>query len=168
MVSLFESNLEINYHVYSSTIIILFISIAETGESSLEYADIMYWYGHALLSKEEENPANSVLGNVEAPNKDNPPEDEDVDDDDADGADDNAEEGAEGVGDEEFGEPDGDVQIAWECLDVARVILERQSSTYSKQLSNVSQNLARIHTRLFWFFISYHCFTVFYYRCMSA
>ena len=54
--------------------------------------------------------------------------------------------------------PDGDVQIAWECLDVARVILERQSSTYSKQLSNVSQNFARIHTRLFWFFISYHYF----------
>lgn len=88
------------------------------GQSSVQAAAAWYEYGNALLLKEEENPANGVLGNVD-PNG-AVPEDDDVGDEDEhdDGA-----EAADGDGDEkmdEEDEPEGDLQVAWEALDVSQ------------------------------------------------
>lgn len=88
---------------------------------SLETAQAWYEYGNVLLLKEEENPTNDLLGNVQQdPNRPNEvPEDEDV------GEEDEPDNGAEEEGGEDGGdfededEPEGDLQIAWEALDVS-------------------------------------------------
>lgn len=93
------------------------------GEMSLETAQAWYEYGNVLLLKEEENPSNDVLGNVQHdPSHPNVvPEDDDVGEEDA--PDDAAEaEDEEGGEEGEFAdedEPEGDLQIAWEALDVS-------------------------------------------------
>lgn len=109
------------------------------GEMSVESAVAHYEYGNALLLKEEENPSNDLLGNVDATasNDSKHVEDEDVDDED---------EEAEGETEEnppqEDDEPEGDLQIAWEVLDVARCILEKESSAACKSfLSDVYMRL---------------------------
>lgn len=75
------------------------------------------------MIKEEENPANGVLGNVESNPNGTVPEDDDVGDEDE-----GNDEGAEPAdGDEEENmdedEPEGDLQVAWEALDVRRKII---------------------------------------------
>jgi len=94
-----------------------------------------------LLQKEEENPANGVLGNVQADPSGAVPEDDDV------GEEDEPEGSAEPVeGDEEGDleeedEPEGDLQIAWEALDVARSILSKQDDAQRNiLLSDVSES----------------------------
>ncbi len=97
--------------------IAFYFSEEKYGQSSPQAAAAWYEYGNALLLKEEENPANGVLGNV---NPDAPvPEDDDV------GEEDGPDTAAEAAGDEDEGEfedeeePEGDLQIAWEALDVS-------------------------------------------------
>ena len=97
--------------------ILFYFSEEKYGQSSPQAAAAWYEYGNALLLKEEENPANGVLGNV---NPDAPvPEDDDV------GEENGRDTAAEAAGDEEEGEfdeedePEGDLQIAWEALDVS-------------------------------------------------
>jgi len=110
---------------------------------SLESAVAYYEYGNALLLKEEENPSNDLLGNVDgaATNDSKKIEDEDVDEEDEEGETEdhtNAVNGGEGEDDE----PEGDLQIAWEVLDVARCILEREDSAACKSfLSDVYMRL---------------------------
>ena len=41
------------------------LSNGEYGEMSLESADVYFEYGNALLQKEEENPSDGLLGNVD-------------------------------------------------------------------------------------------------------
>lgn len=95
---------------------------------SIESAQAYFEYGNALLMKEEENPSNDVLGNVsnEESNKENGDlneHDEDngnnLDDDevDDDSEEDQVQEDTEGGDD-----PEGDLQIAWEVLDVRRLL----------------------------------------------
>jgi hypothetical protein len=85
---------------------------------SVEAAAAWYEYGHVLLLKEEENPSNDLLGNVQSDPTQPPPEDEEVGEEDeaGEGADDGSEDGA---GPEEEEEVEGDLQIAWEALDVS-------------------------------------------------
>lgn len=84
---------------------------------SVEAAAAWYEYGHALLLKEEDNPSNDLLGNVQGEPNQPPPEDEDVGDDD--GPDEEAgTDGENGEGGEDPDEVEGDLQIAWEALDV--------------------------------------------------
>lgn len=73
-----------------------------------------------LLIKEEENPANGVLGNVQADPSGAIPEDDDIEEEN--GPSDAAEpvEGDEEGEFEEEDEPEGDLQIAWEALDVRK------------------------------------------------
>jgi nuclear autoantigenic sperm protein len=108
---------------------------------SVESAVAYYEYGNALLLKEEENPSNDLLGNVDAAasNDSKHVEDEDVDDEDED-AEGETEDRPKAV--EEDDEPEGDLQIAWEVLDVARCILEKQSGPACKSfLSDVYMRL---------------------------
>lgn len=92
------------------------------GQSSVQAAAAWYEYGNALLLKEEENPANGVLGNVEANPNGAVPEDDDVGEEEED-HDDGAEaaDGEEGEDEKmyEEDEPEGDLQVAWEALDVS-------------------------------------------------
>ena len=81
---------------------------------SVEAAAAWYEYGNVILLKEEENPSDTLLGNVESDPSQPPPEDEDVGEED-DGPDGEAQ-GDEG---EDGDEVDGDLQIAWEALDVS-------------------------------------------------
>ena len=91
-----------------------------------------------LLQKEEENPANGVLGNVQADPSGAVPEDDDVGDEDEPEGAAEAVEGEED-GDLEEDEPEGDLQIAWEALDVARSILSKQDDAQRNiLLSDVS------------------------------
>ena len=111
------------------------------GEMSVESAVAYYEYGNALLLKEEENPSNDLLGNVDATasNDSKHIEDEDIDDEDEEAEGETEDHPKAGVEDDE---PEGDLQIAWEVLDVARCILERESSTASKSfLSDVYMRL---------------------------
>ena len=87
------------------------------GQSSVQAAAAWYEYGNALLLKEEENPANGVLGNVEANPNGTVPEDDEVGDDEEEGDAEPAD-GDEGEAMEEEDEPEGDLQVAWEALDV--------------------------------------------------
>lgn len=83
---------------------------------SVEAAAAWYEYGNALLLKEEEAPTDDLLGNVQS-DPANPPEDDEVGDEDEpeEGGEDEGEEGG-GQGEEEV---EGDLQIAWEALDVS-------------------------------------------------
>jgi len=127
----------------------------EFGPDSLIVAPAWYEYGNALLSAEEENPANDVLGDVKKFAKESAQEglgsdpfedDEDVEDDEhetidnqaVDREDDevgvaevqekckmepnSAEEGAEQAQETEK-DLDGDIQLAWECLEVSLITL---------------------------------------------
>lgn len=89
----------------------------EASERSVETAQAYYEYGNALLTKEEENPANGVLANVESGPKSGEEENVDEEEEEGEGGEEEGggEEGEEG-GQEE---PEGDVQIAWETLDVS-------------------------------------------------
>jgi hypothetical protein len=92
------------------------VSIGKYGDLSVDTAPAYFEYGSALLLKEEDNPTNGLLGNVNAEEGAPPPEDEDVDsEDDGPGE---ASEGEEEGDEEEEEEIDGDRQIAWEVLDV--------------------------------------------------
>lgn len=84
---------------------------------SVEAAAAWYEYGNVLLLKEEENPTNDLLGNVQSDPSQPVPEDEDV------GDEEEGDEGEEGEDGEDNGEEaeeiEGDLQIAWEALDVS-------------------------------------------------
>ena len=84
------------------------------GELSFESAQAYYEYGNALLTKEEENPSNQILNNVEDENDDAEDENEDNDNDDE------GEKQQESDAIKKYveDEPEGDFQIAWESLDV--------------------------------------------------
>lgn len=104
---------------------------------SLETAQAWYEYGNVLLLKEEENPTNDLLGNVQQdPSHPNEvPEDEDVGEEDEPDNEAGADDGEEGGDFEDEDEPEGDLQIAWEALDVSsrppvnsRLVLSRYVS----------------------------------------
>lgn len=84
----------------------------------MESCYVYYEYGNALLTNEEENSSNEVLGSVANPSAGNAAEeDEDVADDES--QDDN--EGEEGDGEEggaNENDAESDLQVAWEVLDV--------------------------------------------------
>lgn len=96
-----------------------FLSIESYGDLTPQCAKAYFEYGNALLTKEEETSAQGVLGNVDG--------EKSADDgaqpvDDEDDQEDGDEEGSEGheEGEEDGGdEPEGDLQIAWEVLDVS-------------------------------------------------
>ncbi len=95
-----------------------FFSIETYGDLSPHCAKAYYEYGNALLTKEEENSAQGVLGNVDGEKGDAEKEDDVVDEDDArDGEGGDDEEGGE-ENDDGGDEAEGDLQIAWEVLDV--------------------------------------------------
>eukprot|EP01034_Spumella_vulgaris_P029802 gene29802-36909_t len=85
-------------------------------ETALPYFE----YGNALLTAEEENPDHDVLGNVE---QDKNSGDKNVEEE-TDEKDEEEEEGPsaggdeEGNGEEEEDEPEGDMQIAWELIEI--------------------------------------------------
>jgi hypothetical protein len=85
---------------------------------SVESAAAWYEYGNVLLLKEEENPSNGLLGNVSSDPNQPPPEDEDVGDEDEEEDGDAGGDQEEGEGEEEADDVEGDLQIAWEALDV--------------------------------------------------
>ena len=89
-------------------------SVESYGELSFESAQAYYEYGNALLTKEEENPSNQILNNVEDENDDAEDENEDNDNDDE------GEKQQESDAIKKYveDEPEGDFQIAWESLDV--------------------------------------------------
>ena len=127
----------------------------EFGPDSLIVAPAWYEYGNALLSAEEENPANDVLGDVKKFAKESAQEGlgsdtfeddedvEDVEDDEDETIDNQAEDDKVGVAEvkekckmepnaavedaeqDQEGEKDldGDIQLAWECLEVSLVSL---------------------------------------------
>jgi tetratricopeptide (TPR) repeat protein len=107
--------------------------VEEFGELAVESAQAYYEYGNALLVQQEENPSDTLIGNADDKN------------DSANGAstipdtvvgsdDENEEDGNEEDGNEK---DDDDLQIAWENLDVARLILEKSSEGYEQLLSSV-------------------------------
>jgi HAT1-interacting factor 1 len=108
-------------------------------EMSLNTAHAHYEYGNALLTKEEENPSNDVLGNVERPPGQSAEDmgDEEVGEDE----DEDEQEGEEEGGDDN--EPEGDVQIAWEVLDLARMVFSK-----NRDAGKVDLLLSDVHTRL--------------------
>lgn len=89
------------------------------GELSFESAQAYYEYGNALLTKEEENPSNQILNNVEPENENDDAEEEN----DEENENDNDEEGEKQQESDVIKkyveeEPEGDFQIAWESLEV--------------------------------------------------
>lgn len=137
--------------------VLLMFRVEEFGELSVEAAQAYYEYGNALLIQQEENPSDNLLGG----NENQPLEtQESVEIDETAAADDGDEEDAD---DEDKGEDD-DLQIAWENLDVretirslisfafvaemkyafmssqvARIILEKDSTGNERILSSVSR-----------------------------
>jgi hypothetical protein len=89
---------------------------------SVESAAAWYEYGNVLLLKEEENPSNGLLGNVSSDPDQPPPEDEDVGDEEEEENGDAGGDQEEGEGEEEADEVEGDLQIAWEALDVSPLL----------------------------------------------
>ena len=85
------------------------------GPLALESAQAYFDYGNALLTKEEENPSNNLLGNVKDEENDNEGDDDENDQNDK-GDDEGKPKSSIEEGEEE--EPEGDLQIAWETLDV--------------------------------------------------
>lgn len=102
-------------------------SVEKCGELSLQAAEAYYEYGNALLSKEEENPSGNLLGPTDESGG-NEVVDIDVEEaeEDEGAKDDGAEEEGEGGEGDEEDQPD-DMQIAFENLDVARLILEKET-----------------------------------------
>lgn len=104
--------------------------VEEFGELSVEAAQAYYEYGNALLIQQEENPSDNLLGG----NENQPLEtQESVEIDETAAGEDEDDEDA---GEEDKGEDD-DLQIAWENLDVARIILEKDSTGNERILSSV-------------------------------
>lgn len=102
-------------------VLLIAFSVEKHGEMSIEAARLYYEYGNAMLTQEEDNPSNGLLSNVEGEEvKDIEVEDEEEEE---------AAEGAEeGEGEEEEGAAAADdLQAAWELLDVARCILEKEA-----------------------------------------
>lgn len=107
------------------------------GDKSLVVAPVWFEYGNALLSKEEDNPSNNLLGTAaneakkaaqmlgaEEDAEDGGEEEEGEDSADQPGDESKAEgkegevEGAEGA--EALAEEEEDIQMAWEALEVSR------------------------------------------------
>jgi hypothetical protein len=99
-------------------------------------AKAYFEYGNALLTKEEETSAQGVLGAVEKDKDGGNQEDEEVDADGNEGEGDNDEGGEDEENDEGGDEPEGDLQIAWEILDVRRML--PNSSSYLSNFTNKS------------------------------
>ena len=91
------------------------ISVETHGELSFESAQAYYEYGNALLTKEEENPSNQILNNVEPENEDDGDEDEENEEEGA------KQDDADSVKKYVEDDPEGDFQIAWESLDVFNI-----------------------------------------------
>ena len=92
------------------------------GDATPATARAYYEYGNALLTKEEESSAQGVLGNIDKRDGDN--EFDEVGEEEEEEKRENQEEGdegdAEGEGEEEEEDAEGgDIQIAWETLDVS-------------------------------------------------
>jgi len=121
---------------HNSLLLICLNSEETYGQSSVQAAAAWYEYGNVLLLKEEENPANGVLGNVEANPNGTVPEDDEVGDeeeDNEDGA--GPADGEEGETMEEEDEPEGDLQVAWEALDVRNSFLLADKANKQNMLS---------------------------------
>jgi hypothetical protein len=90
---------------------------------SLETAAAWYEYGNVLLLKEEESPEHDVLGNVQSESKEQVEDDEVGEEDEAEAENDEDQDRAAEAGDgAEEDEPEGDLQIAWEALDVRDIM----------------------------------------------
>lgn len=102
--------------------------VEEFGELSLQAAPAYYEYGNALLVQQEENPSDTLLGNADS-NGDDGTQAKTVEDTVVSEDDDDEDQGED--------EKDDDLQIAWENLDVARLILEKEPDGQEKLLSSV-------------------------------
>jgi hypothetical protein len=91
---------------------------------SLETAAAWYEYGNVLLLKEEESPEHDVLGNVQTESKEQVEDDEVGEEDEAEN-DEDQDRAAEADDGAEEDEPEGDLQIAWEALDVREPTFRR-------------------------------------------
>jgi hypothetical protein len=129
------------------------VRVEEFGETDMRTAEAYYEYGNALLTLQEENPTDNLIGNDA--------EDVEVGDDD-DEQEKDEEDGQEDEKNEAGGAVDNnnnannvdadDLQIAWENLEAARVILERDENE-TKTDSNQSL-LASV--RVIFIILSYH------------
>lgn len=90
------------------------LSVETHGELSFESAQAYYEYGNALLTKEEENPSNQILNNVEPENEDDGEEEEEENEEEGE-----KQEDADSVKKYVEDDPEGDFQIAWESLEVS-------------------------------------------------
>jgi HAT1-interacting factor 1 len=108
---------------------------------SVQSAKAYYEYGNALLMNEEENPSDDLIGpsktaggaNEENNQEEggNEEEEENGEEEEGDG-----EGGDEGEGENEENKPaeETDLEVAWEVLDVARVILEKENDPKNNSL----------------------------------
>ncbi len=87
--------------------------IDEFGEMAPECAQAYFVYGNALISKEEETPTDTLLGNVEGEENAPPPADYEVSDEEEC----NGNEDSGGYDDEDAADAD-DLQVAFEVLEV--------------------------------------------------
>ena len=121
-------------------------SVESYGELSFESAQAYYEYGNALLTKEEENPSNQILNNVEDENDDAEDENEDNDNDDE------GEKQQESDAIKKYveDEPEGDFQIAWESLDVVIFLFFISVLSFYLRpfiITDGSSNPSKIHFR---------------------
>lgn len=95
------------------------------------------------MIKEEEDPSDDLLGQPDAAvsnsangqEKHDDEDDEDDEDEEEDGQEDGAEDGAQ---------YEGDLQVAWEVLDVARIILEKETNLDNSNLHLLSETYTRL------------------------
>jgi tetratricopeptide (TPR) repeat protein len=116
--------------------------ISEFGQISPQAALGFYEYGNVLLTNQEENPADGLIGNGDKGDGD--VEDDVVGEDDDEVGEEEAADGVSGdnagaTNDEakdELAEADNleDLQLAWENLDTARHILEQLNETHNEHL----------------------------------
>jgi hypothetical protein len=144
------------------------------GDQSIECAPVWYEYGNILLEKEEENPSDSLLGVAATEAKkaaqllganDDPAEETETcqndeggqDDDDQDEDQDDGDDGQDGnaaPGDapnDQQEEEEQDMEMAWEALEVARLVYEQHPSPENNGL------LAKVSLCAF---RDFHCRTV--------
>lgn len=129
-------------------------SCSRYGDDSIQVAPIWFEYGNALLSKEEDSPTDELLGVAEDVAKEaiKQIQDEDAEEGNHDNADNDDEDEQDGeekktndkdnaaavTGDEEA----SDMEVAWEALEMARTILERNAGPDTDSM------LAEVYSRL--------------------
>ena len=112
-------------------------SIETYGDLSPHCAKAYFEYGNALLTKEEETSAQGVLGNVDN-EKEGGKEDDVLDDEDDEDGEANADGDDGNDGDEEAA---GDLQIAWEVLDVRGLLLSIKLLSFISIYSQVARSI---------------------------